>query len=38
MEIDSEVPMALQLDGEEFGRTPARITVRPRALRVVRSG
>jgi diacylglycerol kinase family enzyme len=35
VEVDSEPPAALQLDGDVIGHTPATFTLRPRSLRVV---
>jgi len=35
LEVESDPPLGLQLDGEAFGQTPARMRVRPGALRVV---
>ena len=36
IEIETETPVAVHLDGEPVGTTPLRIAVRPRALRVRR--
>jgi diacylglycerol kinase (ATP) len=33
--VDTDPPLALDLDGEVRGRTPVRITLLPQALRVL---
>lgn len=38
MRIDAAQPMAIQADGEQVGRTPATLTMLPKALRVRVSG
>lgn len=38
MRIEADAPLEIQADGEQIGRTPATLTVLPKALRVCVSG